>query len=144
MNKKKLVGLILGTALLVVLVLAFVFVYFANRPVDTNTGDGGTGTTTVVAQKTVMIKIAYDDISETVTIHTNETYLKGALEQENLIVGEGEGEMFYITAVDGREADSGKQEWWCITKDGEMLMTGCAATTVADGEVYELTLKTGW
>ena len=144
MNKKKL-GLILGTALLVMLVLAFVFVYVANRPTDTGAGDGGsTGTTTVVEKNTVTVKIAYDDVSKTIAIRTNETHLKGALEQENLIVGEGEGEMFFITAVDGRVADSAKQEWWCITKGGEMWMTGCAATVIADGETYELTLKTGW
>ena len=152
MNKKKL-GLILGVVLLVVLVLAFVLVYRANRPAYSG-DDGSTGTTTAGAQstdpsnpigdKTVMVKIVYDDVSKTVEINTDADYLKGALEEKNLIVGSGEGEMFFITAVYGRIADSGKQEWWCITKGGEVWMTGCAATEIADGETYELTLKTGW
>lgn len=156
MNKKKL-GLILGSVLLVVLVLAFVWVYQANRPDSKGEGTDGTGTTTSgvqntdptdpstpVGDKTVTVKLIYDDVNTTVTIHTNADYLKGALEQEDLIVGSGEGEMFFITAVNGRVADSSKQEWWCITKGGEMWMTGCAATAISDGDTYELTLKTGW
>lgn len=152
MNKKKR-GLILGAVLLVVLVLAFIGIYAATRP-DPNGDAGGTGTTTssvqntdpsnLVGDKTITVQIVYDDVTKSVTINTDEDYLKGALEQENLIAGSGEGDMFYITAVDGRAADESKQEWWCITKGGEMWMTGCSATAIADGEAYELTLKTGW
>lgn len=138
MNKKKL-GIILGAALLVVLVLVMVFVYLGNRPEDQPKDDGG-----AAAGKSITVQIVYDDVNKTVTINTDEQFLKGALEQEKLIAGSGEGEMFFITAVDGRTADDSKQEWWCITKGGEMWMTGCAATEIADGDAYELTLKTGW
>ena len=46
--------------------------------------------------------------------------------------------------VDGETADESIQQWWCITKGGEMLMTGVDDTMIADGEAYEFTLTTGW
>ena len=33
---------------------------------------------------------------------------------------------------------------WCFTKAGEMLMTGVDTTPIADGDHYEIELKTGW
>ncbi len=52
--------------------------------------------------------------------------------------------ILFITTVDGETADDSQQQWWCITKGGEMLMTGAGETPVADGETYELTLTTGY
>ncbi len=163
MKNKKRWGLVLGSVLLVVLVLAFAWIYQANYPSagkDTGTNQTtattvaptGNGTTdapdtdanTPVYDKTITVKIVYDGISKEVNISTNANYLKGALDEQSLIEGTGEGDMFFITTVDGRVADSGKQEWWCITKGGEMLMTGCSTTPIADGETFELTLTTGW
>ena len=43
--------------------------------------------------------------------------------------------------MDGVTADAEKQEWWCITKNGEQLNTGADQTPIADGEHYELTLS---
>lgn len=131
MKNKKRWGLVLGSVLLVVLVLAFAWIYQANA-------------NTPVYDKTITVKIVYDGIFKEVNISTNADYLKGALDEQSLIEGTGEGDMFFITTVDGRVADSGKQEWWCITKGGEMLMTGCSTTPIADGETFELTLTTGW
>ena len=37
-----------------------------------------------------------------------------------------------------------KEEWWCFTKDGEDVMTGVDSTPVADGDHFEITLKTGY
>ncbi len=156
MKNKRQWGIVLGSVLLVVLVLVFAWVYQANRPASG--GDAGTAKTTVttvtptgdgansepVGDKTITVKIVYDDVAKEISISTDEDYLKGALEQKDLIAGSGEGEMFFIDTVDGRVADSGKQEWWCITKGGEMLFTGCSTTPIADGEVFELTLTTGW
>ncbi len=50
----------------------------------------------------------------------------------------------YITTVDGETADESRQQWWCITKDGEEVSTGADSVILADGDKYELTLKTGW
>ena len=46
--------------------------------------------------------------------------------------------------VDGESADASQQQWWCFTKDGEMLMTGVDDTMIRDGEKYEITFTTGW
>lgn len=51
---------------------------------------------------------------------------------------------FFITEVNTRTADDTKQEWWCITKDGADVNTGVDQTPIADGDHYELTLKTGY
>ena len=50
----------------------------------------------------------------------------------------------YILTADGETADEGAQEWWKVTKSGEMVNTGADATPIADGERYELTLTVGY
>ena len=50
----------------------------------------------------------------------------------------------YVLTVDGETADEAQQQWWCLTKDGEMSPTGVDDTVIADGEHYEFELKTGW
>ena len=50
----------------------------------------------------------------------------------------------FVTTVDGESADSAKQEWWCFSKNGEMLSTGVDDTPIADGESYEITLTVGY
>lgn len=72
----------------------------------------------------------------------------GMLDTLLLDYGIAEGEVgaygLYITTVNGYTADADAQEWWCITKGGESLMTGASSTPVADGDRFELTLTTGW
>ena len=46
--------------------------------------------------------------------------------------------------MDGETADESKQEWWKLTKEGEMVNTGADVTPIADGEHYELTLTVGY
>ena len=41
-------------------------------------------------------------------------------------------------------ADESLQQWWCITREGEMLSTGADQTPITDGEQYELTLTEGY
>ena len=50
----------------------------------------------------------------------------------------------YVKTVNGVTADEAKEEWWCFTKDGEDVMTGVDSTPVADGDHFEITLKTGY
>ena len=49
-----------------------------------------------------------------------------------------------MTTVDGEFADSAKPEWWCFSKNGEMLSTGVDDAPIADGESYEITLTVGY
>ena len=71
-------------------------------------------------------------------------YLAEALTENEIASGSDSEYGLFITTVDGETADDGEQQWWCITKGGEMLMTGASETPVADGETYELTLTTGY
>lgn len=129
-GKKK--NLLWALVALVAVVAIFVGVYFATKP-DTQAG-----------AKHITVEIAGKDSSRTVEIDTEEEYLRGALEQEGLVSGQESEYGLFITTVDGYTADDTAQEWWCITKGGEDVNTGVDSTPIADGDQFEITLKTGW
>lgn len=129
MNKKT---LIIALAALIVVVAAFIGIWTATRP-EAQVGD-----------KTITVQIVKKDSDRTVTINTDAEMLRGALEQENLIQGDESEFGLFVKTVDGYTADDAAQEWWCFSKGGESLMTGVDTTPIADGEQYEITLKTGW
>ena len=130
--QKKNRGLLIGAIVLVVLLIGASLLYAFTRP----TGEKG--------DKTITVEVVYDKVDKTVTIRTDEAYLRGALEQKKLASGQESEYGLFIQTVDGRTADSAKQEWWCITKAGEAVMTGADTTPIADGDAFELTLKTGY
>jgi len=78
------------------------------------------------------------------TLHTDAEFLRQALEEETLITGSESEYGLFITEVNGRVVDDTKQEWWCVTKDGEDVFTGVDATPISDGEHYEITLTIGY
>ena len=122
--------------LLIALVVLFAVVgglYAANRP-NAASGEKKITVTVVDAQQQ----------SEQFVIRTDAAYLRGALEQENLIAGEDSGTGLFVKTVHGITADDAKQEWWCFTKNGESLMTGVDTTPIADGDAFAITLTTGW
>ncbi|MBQ2775449.1 MAG: DUF4430 domain-containing protein [Clostridia bacterium] len=92
---------------------------------------------------TVEIVFAQGD-SKTVEIKTDAEYLRGALEEKNLVEGEDGPYGLFVTAIDGVTADSSKEQWWCFTKGGETMTTGIDSTPIKDGDKYEITLKTGY
>ncbi len=95
--------------------------------------------------KTVNVTVVHkDQSSKDFEIHTDAENLEDALLQENLVEGTESEYGLYILTVDGETADESNQEWWCITKGGEMLATGARDTMIQDGENYELTLTVGW
>lgn len=128
-NKK----IILGVVALVVVIAVLLGVYFVTRP-DTAQG-----------AKELSIVVVHGDGSEKdFDIHTDAEYLEGALTENEIASGSDSEYGLFITTVDGETADDSQQQWWCITKGGEMLMTGASDTPIADGETYELTLTTGY
>ena len=44
----------------------------------------------------------------------------------------------------GETVDDANQEWWCLTKGGEMWNYGADATELSDGDTYELTFTVGY
>lgn len=128
-NKK----VILGVIALVVVVAVLLGVYFGTRP-ETQTG-----------AKALTITVVHGDGSEKVfDVRTDEEYLEPVL-LDNKIVEDNQTQWgLYILTADGETVDEANQEWWCITKGGEALMTGAGETPVADGDCFELTFTVGY
>ena len=128
---KKQIKIAIGAGVLVVIIAVMALVFWKFMPQGTK-GD-----------KTIQIQVVVseEDIRD-FTIQTDEAYLGAALQNEKLIEGEDSQYGLYITKVDGVEADASKNQWWCITKDGEQVNTGADTTPIADGDHYELTLST--
>lgn len=96
------------------------------------------------AKKLDITVVHGDGTEKTFDIATDAETLDVAL-VENGIVEDNQSEWgLYILTADGETADESAQQWWCITKGGEMLNTGASDTVIQDGEAYELTLTTGY
>lgn len=129
---KKTKGIVIGAVLLAVLIAAAALVFVFTRP-ETTQGD-----------KTITVQIVYDNVDKSVVIDTDAEYLRGALDEKQLVEGDESEYGLFIKKVDGRAVDDAKQEWWCITKGGESVMSGVETTPIADGDVFEITLKVGY
>ena len=78
------------------------------------------------------------------TVKTDAENLGAALveDKEIGVTGEDSDYGIYITTVDGEAASNEEQTFWSISKDGVDLEVGADSQPIADGEHYELTLKT--
>ena len=133
MQKKNNKGVI---ALIIVLVLAAAALVICqiNKP---ETQQGG---------KEITINVDHLNGDDTTfTIHTDEEYLRGALEQEDLIEGTESEYGLYVLTVNGETADYNKdQAWWCLTDAaGEMTTVGVADIELHDGDSYAFTYTKG-
>jgi hypothetical protein len=129
-NKKVLV---IGLVVLVVLIAAFAAVYFLviDKP--------------AAGEKDITVEIIHSDATEkTVEINTDAEFLRQALEEKDLIEGTESELGLYVITVDGETVDDTQQEWWCLTQDGESLMTGVDTTPIEDGDQFEITFTVGW
>lgn len=95
--------------------------------------------------KAIAVTVVHGDGSEKVFEYdTDETYLAPVLTEEGLVEGtEGQYGLF-ITTVDGEEADESKEEWWCITEDGEPSSVSASELEIEDGDKFELTMTVGY
>lgn len=128
-NKKAIIGI----AVLVVLVAVVAGVYLAFAP---KASKG--------AKKITLQVVFQEGEPKEHTIQTDAEFLGGALEQENLIVGENGEFGVFVKAVDGVTADETKLQWWCFTKGGEQINTGIDMTPIRDGDRFEATLTVGY
>lgn len=111
---------------------------------QTSSGEEQSSGTSVTA-KTITVKVVHKDGSEKeLSVETDADNLRGALEPDGIIAGEESEYGLFVKTVDGETADDANQEWWCVTKGGEMLNTGVDDTKIADGETYEFTLTVGY
>lgn len=132
-TKKSKKSLVILAIVLVAAIAVLAVVYALNKP------------KTTVGSKTITVSVVKaENESKEFEIHTDAEYLGQALLDEELIAGENGDYGLYITTVDGTVADEASQQWWCITKGGEDVYTGVDTTPIADGDRFELTLKTGW
>ncbi len=132
-NKNNVRNIIISVIALAVLVAALFTTYQLLR----QRGDEGA--------KTIHIDVIVG--SETIhsaDIHTDAEYLRQALEEKELIEGEESTYGLWVTAVAGRSADSGKEEWWALYKNGELSMTGVDDTPIEDGDRIEYRLTVGY
>ena len=118
-----------------VLILALVAgAYFAWTVLSPEASEG---------DKTIAVLVIHGDGSEkSFTVNTDALTLRAALEQISLISGTESEYGLWVETVDGETADESAQQWWCFSRDGEMLMTGVDDTMIADGEHYEIALST--
>ncbi|MGB8454508.1 MAG: DUF4430 domain-containing protein [Anaerocolumna sp.] len=99
----------------------------------------------VEGSKIITAEIILDDgTGKSYDIKTEEKYLRGALEQINLISGTESDYGLFVTTVDGITADDAKQEWWCFTLNGGAVNTSVDATPIKDGDHFEITLTAGY
>lgn len=129
-SKKKIIIIV---AALVVVIAAFVVVYTQFGP------------KTTAGSKNITVEVILEDkSSKTYPFSTDAEYLGEVLKKENLIEGEEGPYGLFITKVVGVAVDKSKEQWWCITKNGETVMTSVDQTPIADGEKYELTFTVGY
>ena len=96
-------------------------------------------------EKTIAFQVVHKDGStQDFEIATTAGTLREALEAEGLIAGEESSYGLYVETVDGETADEGNQEWWCLTKGGEMWNYGVDDTQIEDGDAFEFTLTVGY
>lgn len=128
--KKK---LLIGCGALVLACLLAAVLYIQTRP---ETAEG---------TKTIDVVVVHGDGTEAAfQYQTDAEYLGEVLVENELVEGTESAYGLFITTVDGETADDSLQQWWCITRSGEMLSTGADQTPIADGEQYELTLTEGY
>ena len=130
MNNKKLLG---GVAALVLICAVFFGIWSATRP---EVQQGAKALTVEVIHK--------NGETKTFDFRTDAEYLADALLEQKIVADDRSAYGLYILTADGETADEANQECWCITKGGEVHMSGASETVIADGEAYELTLMVGY
>lgn len=131
-NKKK---ALIGGLIVVFAILIAVGVNAYNKSKE-NTSSGSKNITVEVVME--------DESSQSFEINTEEEFLRGALEQEDLIEGSDSELGLFVTTVAGYTIDEENQEWWAFSKEGESLMTGVGDTPINDGDKFEITLTVGY
>ena len=131
MKKKNVAGIIV---LCLATIVSIAFCFYAKDTVNNN----------ITSQKEIIITVINGNDEKVFNISTDGETLSDAAAEINLVEGEMGQYGLYIKSVNGYTANEEKQEWWCITKNTEPVFEGIDNIKIADGEKYEITLKTGY
>ena len=89
--------------------------------------------------KTVVVTVKAEEQQVTFTIKTDKDTVGAALLEHNLIAGEEGQYGLYVKVVNGMTADYDiDMSYWAFYIDGDYALTGVDATTITEGEIYEL------
>ena len=127
-------------ALLLLLTLALTAGFLTLCACKKGSSTGGESGVVETQEKTITVEVV-DDKGETTsfTITTVEAFLRGALEQENLIEGEESATGLYVKVVNGLTADYDvDKSYWAFYKGEDYLMTGVDSTPIADGDLFRI------
>ena len=131
MEKKNYIGIFI---LCIATIIAIAFGFYAKDTVNNDTTD----------TKHIVVTVINGDNEMEFNISTAGKTLSDATNEIGLVNGEQGQYGLYIKTVNGYTVDESKQEWWCITKNNEPVFEGIDNIKIADGEKYEITLKTGY
>lgn len=96
-------------------------------------------------EKEMTVLVVHGDGTEVEKTFTTKTESLGAaLEEQEIAQGEQGPYGLFIKTADGESIDASKEQWWCITKGGEPVMTGADLTAIAHGDRFELTFTQGY
>lgn len=130
---KKIISIVVAV-LLVAGIGVGLYIHFSN----------GDTQTPVAGQKTVVVNVIVDGQKETFTANTQEVYLRGLLEQMELIEGVESDYGLYVQKVNGIAADESLEQWWKFSLNGEMLQTGVDTALFADGDTLDIERMQGY
>lgn len=132
-------------ALTLVAAMAFALVSCGNTSSNGADTSSQSDTSEQKAEITITVQVKGSDGNvANFVITTSSEFLRGALEQENLIEGDESEYGLYVKVVNGERADYDEDgAYWSFYKDGEYLMTGVDTTPISDGDVFSIEYTKG-
>ena len=132
-TKKKNIKPIIAAIVLCTVVAIALVVYFVLIPTGTE------------GAKTIHVQVNVDgETTFSKDIRTNAAYLRGALDEINLIDGEETAFGLWVLAVNGRYANDDELEWWALYVNDEFAMLGVDEMPVENGDRFEYRLVVGY
>ncbi len=132
-NKNKKTIIILVAVLAVAAISAFVLYNSFNAEPAKHPGE-----------KTVTVNVVLPTETRTYEHTTREVYVRGLLEEMQMVEGEESEYGLFVKTVDSVTVNDANEEWWRFEINGEMSSTGIETTLFADGDVIDITLVSGY
>ena len=145
-QKKQQIRILIISCVLVLLIAASATAYSIWKDSLTPNEPSGSPTSSATSDerigKNITVKVIANGQTAEFKLETKADFLRGALEEKNLIKGDESEYGLFVTEVNGIAVAPSLNQWWKFSKGGEDLMTGVDTTPVADGDSFEITLDT--